>query len=343
MQDTPPLRDVWYYALPSAALKTGKTIAKLMLGEPILIGRDAGGQVFAMADLCPHRGIPLRFGRFDGREVECCYHGWRFGTDGACTAIPPLVDAEAVEIGRIRVKSYPAREVQGGIWLFFGEDESRAPPIPVLPEFGDARPGLVETMRFAASIDHAVLGLMDPGHGPYVHRSWYWRSKASVRSKSKAFEASPWGFTMSRHAPSANSRAYKILGGNPETEIVFRLPSVRWDLTRAGRHVVANLTMLTPITATETEINHAVYWTLPWAGLFKPVIRHFVRAFLGQDGAVIEKQQQGLAHAPSLLLLGDPDAQARWYYRLKAEFRRAREEGRDFVNPVRDRVLKWRS
>ena len=55
------------------------------------------------------------------------------------------------------------------------------------------------------------------------------------------------------------------------------------------------------------------------------------------------RQMEGLKHQPQLLLLGDPDVQARWYMRLKNEFLRAQEEARDFVNPVKPRLLKWRS
>ncbi len=43
------------------------------------------------------------------------------------------------------------------------------------------------------------------------------------------------------------------------------------------------------------------------------------------------------------MLINDADTQARWYYRLKAEYLRARAEKRAFVNPVKDRVLRWRS
>ena len=57
---TPPLRDVWYYAMPSYRLKRGKMIAKTLLDEPVLIGRDQDGKAFALVDICPHRGIPLR-------------------------------------------------------------------------------------------------------------------------------------------------------------------------------------------------------------------------------------------------------------------------------------------
>lgn len=339
-----PLREAWYYAAPSRKLRRGRMLALTMLGEPVLIGRDRAGAVFALRDICPHRGMPLSAGHFDGARIECCYHGWRFDTDGHCTAIPSLVEGQDFDLARIAVARYPAREVQGNIWVFFGDDPSQAPAIPVLDGFAEtAAPQLVETMRFRAMIDDAVVGLMDPAHGPFVHGAWWWRSRRSVHEKSKAFAPSPYGFTMSRHAPSSNSRAYRLLGGAPETEIAFRLPSVRIEQIRAGRYTLTNLTALTPIDDNTTEVNHCIYWTAPWLSVLKPVLRPYVRAFLRQDRDIMERQQQGLRHRPVLALIDDADTQARWYYRLKQEYRRARAEARPFANPVKPRTLRWRS
>src|SRR6201981_3871551 len=113
-----PLREAWYYALPGERLRRRGVVAKMMLGEPILIGRDAAGTVFALRDLCPHRGVPLSAGAFDGREVECCYHGWRFDTSGRCTAIPSLVPGQAFAPGRIHTRRYPTRQGQVNSWVF---------------------------------------------------------------------------------------------------------------------------------------------------------------------------------------------------------------------------------
>ena len=339
-----PLREAWYYAAPSRLLRRGRTLARTMLGEPVLLGRDRDGAVFALRDICPHRGMPLSEGRFDGREIECCYHGWRFAADGRCTAIPSLVAGQGVDFGRIAVPRYPAREVQGNVWVYFGSDPDTAPDIPLLDGFGaGAAPRLVETMRFAAAIDHAVVGLMDPAHGPFVHRAWWWRSAGSIHEKAKAFAPSPWGFTMSRHAPSSNSRAYRLLGGAPEAEIAFRLPSVRIEQIRTGRYAVTNLTALTPVDDRTTEVNHCIYWNAPWLSALKPLLLPYVRAFLRQDRDIMRRQQKGLRFDPVLSLIDDADTQARWYYRLKQEYRRAAAEGREFENPVRPRTLRWRS
>ena len=285
--------------------------------------------------------MPLSAGRFDGAQIEAV-HGWRFAPDGQCTAIPSLVEGQAFDFSTVSVARYPACEAQGNIWVYLGEDPGRAPEIPRIDGFSEsAAPRLVETMQFGAAIDHAVVGLMDPAHGPFVHRAWWWRSRHSVHEKAKEFAPSPWGFTMSRHAPSSNSRAYRLLGGATETEIAFRLPSVRIEQIHTGRYAVTNLTALTPIDDTTTEVNHCVYWNAPWLSAMKPLLRRYVRAFLRRprhhgDAAA------GSPYGPVLALIDDAD-QARWYYRLKQEYRRARAEARPFDNPVKPRTLHWRS
>ncbi len=340
------LTDLWYFALPGRALRPGRMLHKVLLGEPVLIGRDREGRVFAMRDICPHRGIPLTDGRFDGTEVECAYHGWRFDTGGTCTAIPSVVEEQNFEVGRIQVRRFPAREVQGNVWIWFGDekaDEATIGAPPVMPEVGDGPGGLVESQRFPCAVDHAVIGLMDPAHGPFVHRAWWWRSRTSIHRKAKEFAASDLGFTMVRHAPSRNSAGYKILGGEITTEISFRLPGVRVEHIKAGRHTVVGLTAVTPITETETEVTQTIYWTNPWLTAFRPLLRPFVQRFLDQDRQMVIKQQKGLKFEPSLMLIDDADTQAKWYFRLKKEWQAARDEGRPFQNPVRGRTLFWYS
>ncbi len=340
------LRDLWYVALPGRKLKPGKMVAKTMLGEPVVVARRQDGSVFALRDLCPHRGVPLSFGRVVDGEVECPYHGWRFDGGGRCTLIPSLVADQDMDAGRVGVRAYPCREVQGNIWVFIpaGSDlPDPLPPIVELPGIGEARPRLVESMTFDCAMDHAVIGLMDPAHGPFVHRSWFWRSRRSIHEKAKSFGPSELGFRMIRHAPSKNARAYRILGGAVSTEIAFRLPGLRLEHVEAGRHTLCGLTALTPVDERTTEVHHAIYWTMPWLSPLIPAVRRIARTFLGQDRSMVEMQAKGLAFDPPLMLINDADVQAKWYFRLKKEFVASRVEQRDFVNPVKERVLRWRS
>src|ERR1700761_5381908 len=234
------LRDIWYFAALSGDLKPGRLQRYELLGEPVLLGRTHKGEGYALRDVCPHRAAPLSAGRLvadgDGEAVECPYHGWRFRTDGACAAIPSLVDDQAMDVGRIRVRRYPIAESQGLVFGWMAQAAGGEPdqPPPVFPGVVGGRPKLVDRMVFDAHIDHAVVGLMDPTHGPYVHQNWWWRSAESQHDKAKAFEPREAGFAMARHAPSSNSYAYRILGGAPATEIVFRLPGLRWEHIAVG-------------------------------------------------------------------------------------------------------------
>src|SRR5207302_4127096 len=84
------LRGLWYVGVVGGELRRGRMLHKTLLGEPILIGRGHDGRVFALRDICPHRGIPLHYGRFDGESIACSYHGWRFDRAGTCVEIPSL-------------------------------------------------------------------------------------------------------------------------------------------------------------------------------------------------------------------------------------------------------------
>ncbi len=346
------LYDLWYFAALSSELKPGALIRTEMLGQPLLLGRTRAGEPYAMRDICPHRAAPLSAGRLvrddaGAEAVECPYHGWLFrARDGVCSKIPSLAAGQSFETERIKVRSFPAREAQGMVWVFFAAEQADEAPLPDPPAFEGVvggGPKIVERMEFDAHIDHAVVGLMDPAHGPYVHQQWWWRSRAQQLDKTKAFEPRELGFAMARHAPSSNSRAYKILGGAPQTEITFRLPGVRWEHIKVGERQVLALTCLTPITEQRTRITQLV-WSDHWAfTLLRPFIQAGARRFLHQDGDMVNLQKPGLAYDPPLIWIDDADRQAKWYQALKRAWTRSRTSGEPFVNPVEPTVLRWRS
>jgi phenylpropionate dioxygenase-like ring-hydroxylating dioxygenase large terminal subunit len=346
------LYDLWYFAALSSELMPGKLKRYEMLGEPVLIGRTRAGEAYALRDICPHRAAPLSAGALiqdqNGSDaVQCPYHGWTFRTaDGVCSSIPSLVEGQGLDAERIRVRAYPMRESQGLVFVYIAADPRHAAIASEPPTFegvvGGA-PKMVERMDFESHIDQAVVGLMDPTHGPFVHQQWWWRSSKKQLVKAKLFEPRAMGFAMAAHAPSKNSRAYRILGGAPETEITFRLPGYRWEHVRVGRKQVLALTCLTPITPTLTRITQ-VMWSDHWAfTLLKPMIRAGARIFLHQDGDMVNLQNQGLKYDPPLLWIDDADRQAKWYQGLKKAWVAHRDTGAPFVNPVQATTLRWRS
>lgn len=341
------VHDIWYFAGLKSDVKTGALIRRVIAGEPITLGRKKDGQIFALRDICPHRAAPLSRGRIIGDTVECPYHGWRFSAaNGACTAIPALTSEQEMETSKIKVRHFPARQDGHLIWIYISSDKkfSGVPPIDP-PQFAMAEraPLISDELTLNCHVDHAVIGLMDPAHGPYVHSQWWWRSKHSMHEKSKAFEPRERGFAMAAHTPSSNSFAYKLLGGKPVTEITFQLPGIRTEKITTGSKTLLSFTAVTPINGTQTHIRQIFFSDMMSVRLLSPIIKIGARKFLRQDARMVDLQQMGLAYDPSLLLIEDADTQAKWYHAIKREWARAREEGRAFKNPVTAKTLKWRS
>ena len=346
------LTDIWYFAALSRDLKVGALARHEFLGQPVLLGRGPDGAVVALHDVCPHRAAPLSAGRFvrepgGGVTVECPYHGWRFRTDGGCAAIPSLTGGQTFDVGRVGVRRYPTAESQGMVFIWMAGDvrdpTSPSQPPPVFPGVVAGGPKVALSLVLEAHVDHAAVGLMDPAHGPFVHRQWWWRSRKSMHAKAKRFEPTQEGFAMVRHAPSANSRAYALLGGQPETEITFRLPGLRWEHVIVGKRQLLSLTCLTPLTAKSTRISQMVWSDHPVVSLLRPLVREGAMRFLRQDGAMVNLQNEGLKYDPSLIWIDDADRQARWYQSLKREWTASRRDGRPFVNPIEPATLRWTS
>lgn len=345
--DTTFALDIWYFAALSRDIKTGKLIRIEIAGEPITLGRKKDGSVFALRDICPHRAAPFSAGRIIDDTVECPYHGWRFGTDdGACKDIPALCSDQPMDTQKIKVRHFPTRENGNLIWVYIASDKrfSGAPDHePPNFDMAKTKPQMRDSLLLNCHVDHAVIGLMDPAHGPYVHKQWWWRSAKSIHEKSKKFEPREMGFAMAAHSPSSNSFAYKLLGGKPITEITFRLPGIRTEDIKVGKKTLLSFTAVTPIDSGKTMITQVFFTDMRLLKLLSPILKIGARKFLRQDGHMVDLQQMGLAYAPNLMLIEDSDTQAKWYHQIKKEWGASRREKRPFKNPVKAKTLRWRS
>jgi phenylpropionate dioxygenase-like ring-hydroxylating dioxygenase large terminal subunit len=346
--DRAMLRGFWYLAVAGRSVAKGKTLAATILGEAILLGRTPSDAVFAYADVCPHRGMPMRHGSFDGTHLRCCYHGWAFRAgDGVCDAIPALpLDAPA-DPGKFRLRAYPCREVQGNIWVYMPVGRTLPDPLPEVPRvpgFDGVAPQVTTTMRFPSNADIAAMGFCDPAHPAFVHTSRWWKSKSglTLRPKAKAFEPVEHGFRMKQHQLKGGANPYRLLGTDVRVDVTIQLPGLRIEHIRGTRHAACVLAAVTPITETETDVHYCVYWTIPWLAPARPIATWMARDFLRQDMDMAAK----LAHGPStppMLFVGDADKQVAWLLRLKREYLASMAENRAFENPVKEQVLHWRS
>jgi phenylpropionate dioxygenase-like ring-hydroxylating dioxygenase large terminal subunit len=359
--DSLMLTGFWYRALPSEKVDDGELQKAMLLEIPLVIGRDRSGKAFALRDACPHRGMPLSCGRFDGEQVECSYHGWKFeAVSGQCRLIPSLTADQNLKIDRIYAGSLACQERDSFIWVFISdpgpagagftrrdEPQSAVPPVPT---FSEKFKTAYLSSGMPSTVDHGIIGLMDPAHGPFVHQAWWWRSHHSIHEKQKHFEPIPNGFRMSAHTPSSNSAPYKLLrlyadADSITTTIDFVLPNLRLETIRAGKYWFSSLTTVTPITRDHCRIDVVACWNIFRFVPFGPTLLKFVFAkFVEQDRRTMELQSEGLKHNPHLMLIDDADRPAKWYFGLKAAYLEAKRTGAEMKHPLAGPVtLKWRS
>jgi phenylpropionate dioxygenase-like ring-hydroxylating dioxygenase large terminal subunit len=220
----------------------------------------------------------------------------------------------------------------------------------VIPKFSEHYKLAYLTADLPCSVDHGIIGLMDPAHGPFVHQAWWWRTRKSIHEKHKNFEPIPYGFRMSAHTPSSNSAPYKLLrlyadADSITTTIDFVLPNLRSEIIRAGKYWFSSLTTVTPITRNQCRIDVVAAWNLFRWLPFGPQLLKFVFAkFVEQDRRTMELQSEGLKHNPHLMLIDDADRPAKWYFGLKNAMLEMKKTGGEFRHPMNGPVtLKWRS
>ena len=359
--DSLMLTGFWYRALPSDRLKRDQLEKTTLLEVPLVIGRDPKGVVFALRDACPHRGMPLSCGRLEDEQVECSYHGWKFDVhSGQCRLIPSLAPGQNLKVDRIFAGSYACQEQDSFIWVFIPDP---APPgagftarqeptetLPTVSRFSDQYKSAYLSAELPCTVDHGIIGLMDPAHGPFVHQAWWWRTRHSIHEKEKQFEPIPRGFRMSAHTPSSNSAPYKLLRAYADAESItttidFVLPNLRRETIRAGKYWFSSLTTVTPITRDRSRIDVVACWNIfRWIPFGAALLKFVFAKFVEQDRRTMELQSEGLRHNPHLMLIDDADRPAKWYFGLKAALLEARRSGGELKHPLSGPVvLKWRS
>ena len=319
-------------------LRPGRMLHKTLLGEPVLIGRGRDGRVFALRDICPHRGIPLHYGRFDGETIACCYHGWRFDRAGACVEIPSLREGQEVDLGKIRCGPTLASSGKGLVWIYFpragpGGGSARAAGAA-------AHAGLLRRRRCPRprSCSRFPARPITPPSGSWTRpmpASCIPRGGSSTRrpscarrrsNSSRASSASAWCAIRCRRRTSSTScsgqqrrdRDLLSAAGAAHRGGARRPPQPSSASPRSRR------SRTRPRRCTRYSGRRRPGWRCS-----SPLIKPFMHTFLDQDRQVVVKQREGLVHKPRLMLINDADTQARWWMRVKDEWIAAQSRSGD--------------
>jgi phenylpropionate dioxygenase-like ring-hydroxylating dioxygenase large terminal subunit len=191
------LRNRWHPIVPSAAIRE-EPVGLKRLGESLVVWRDRAGGVIVQEDYCPHRGVPLSRGFNAGDRLRCSYHFVEVGPDGTVLSVPgqPGCSLE----GKKLVKVYPAVELKGAVFAYFGDALHPEPaPFPLPPELSDDE-------RFDAFLCYTEWNMfwrylydnnMDPMHGTFLHAKSHSMSQGATEATFRV-RPTPSGFVFEK-------------------------------------------------------------------------------------------------------------------------------------------------
>ena len=169
-------RGYWYPVVLSSHVGD-RPVRVTLLGEDIVVVRDKG-TVYALANRCPHRGVPLSYGnkQFPG-TLSCVYHGWTFDLETGDLKAVITDGPDSPLCGKVRQPTYDVAERLGLVWIFVGDGEEPHSIDEQLPEelvdnaavLGMRVQPREGNWRFACENGY------DEGHAKYLHRTALWR------------------------------------------------------------------------------------------------------------------------------------------------------------------------
>ncbi len=81
----------WFCAGRASSLKqSGDYITLELAGQPIMVLRDATGNLRAQSNVCLHRMSTLLEGSGNTRSIVCPYHAWTYNLDGSLRGAPAM-------------------------------------------------------------------------------------------------------------------------------------------------------------------------------------------------------------------------------------------------------------
>ncbi|MCD6073675.1 MAG: phthalate 4,5-dioxygenase [Rhodospirillales bacterium] len=260
------MRRFWVPATLSSEIVAGGSPQRIrLLGQNMVAFRAHDGRLGVLDEGCPHRGVSLSLARNADCALTCIFHGWKIDVTGKVLDVPPEpVERRQAFAARVKVRTYPAHEAAGIVWIWLGEGEPT--PFPAL-NWIDLPANQV---RCSVGIVRAnwvfgIEGQLDSAHVGILHKDWADRPADTVGSESIAnaifdsspkleFEDQPYGY---REAALRTMPDGQTLARVRE----YMMPWYSYIPSHGGRSATQLLTISVPIDD-DTSAQWDVYYNL---------------------------------------------------------------------------------
>lgn len=179
------MRRYWHPISASAELTNDHPTKEIrLLGEDLILYRDASGTVGCIEPSCAHRKASLAYGVPEMNGIRCCYHGWLFNEKGECLEQPSEPEGSRFK-DKVGIKAYPAQEKAGLIFVYMGPS-----PVPFLPNWDLFMWEGVKRSIYSVDLPCNWLqcheNSLDPVHFQWLHRYYgMWRSSKNMEGDTR--------------------------------------------------------------------------------------------------------------------------------------------------------------
>jgi nitrite reductase/ring-hydroxylating ferredoxin subunit len=216
------IHNCWYVVAWDHEIPAEGLFNRTVIGEPLLLMRQSGGDIVALEDRCCHRLAPLSKGRREGDCVRCGYHGLKFDARGICVEAPGMETVPP----KARVRSYPVAVRNRWVFVWMG-DAGRA-DTALLPDNHSCDDPQWLNIPGYLHYDTPYLlicdNLLDFSHLSYVHEKTLGGSTAIAQAR-PAIEKIERGLRVTRTVPDVPPPAHwagaRDFGDNPRFDRWF--------------------------------------------------------------------------------------------------------------------------
>jgi 5,5'-dehydrodivanillate O-demethylase len=167
------LRRYWMPVAAVAELDDQPVKPVRLMGEDLVLYKDAMGHYGLLDRHCAHRRADLSCGWVEDRGLRCHYHGWLWDHTGRCLQQPFEENAhpEARFKDRVRITAYPVEPRAGLLWAYLGP--APAPLVPTWEPFTWEN-GFVQIVfsEIPCNWFQCQENSIDPVHFEWLHGNW---------------------------------------------------------------------------------------------------------------------------------------------------------------------------
>lgn len=289
-------RDFWYVVAESHELGRKAPIARIVMGEWLVVFRDAEGQPAILQNRCKHRAARLSRGTLKDGQLQCAYHGWRYDRAGSVTGVPSEGENFRVTQGRC-AKAYAAVEVDGFVYVRLQDSEHAAEAPFRIRHYGEKGWHTTRLQnRFKNNVTNCVENFIDIPHTVFVHPGIFRKSRkqqVDVKVERKG------GWVCATYANETDNLGWFAKFLNPSGAEIkhtdeFFMPNVscvEYGFGPKRSFIITSQSV--PVSETETMVYTDLTWNYGiWTRLATPIVRWQGQAIIDQDLEVLADQME---------------------------------------------------